>query len=61
MSKLPRRVAIVDGAWITVPLALEPADRAKLAQLLASPPPAPADAPRGLDGRIATVRETHRN
>lgn len=51
-----------EGGAVIVPLALDPAGRARLMELLAIPPPAPAEgAPRGLDGRLATVRETHRD
>jgi penicillin-binding protein 1A len=51
------------GASMSIPLALaEPADRARLKDLISTPAAPPAeDAPRGLDGRFATVREIHRD
>lgn len=51
-----------DGAALSIPLALDPEGRLRLREMLLTPPAAPEEgAPRGLDGRLATVREIHRD
>jgi penicillin-binding protein 1A len=53
------------GGTMTVPLALDSAGGRELQRLVAAPPPRPvgseAEIYYGLDGRVATVREIHRD
>jgi len=51
-----------EGAALRIPLSLDPDGRARLHELLLTPSAPPAeDAPRGLDGRLATIRQIHRD